>query len=83
VDDGIEIEDESLEALETLRGIGDDLAALQRMAKRLKTIRKALIRSVWDQNGLTLREAAQVFGVPKSTLQDWAHSGGWQGGRGR
>ena len=83
MDNAPEIDDDCLEALETLRDISTDLDNLARLTRNLKKVRKALVRSVWDQNGLTLREAAQVFGIPKSTLQDWATKGDWLGGRGR
>ena len=50
---------------------------LTAMQKRMREVRKGIIRVLWDHNGLTLRDAAVVFKVPKSTLHDWAQKGEW------
>ena len=73
---------EYLDIIDTLDAVADDLRSLAKATKRLREARKLLIRSFWDQNAMTVREASIVFGVPKSTLQDWAKQGGWESARG-
>lgn len=63
--------------LDDLEAVERELSVLTAMQKRMREVRKGIIRVLWDHNGLTLRDAAVVFKVPKSTLHDWAQKGNW------
>lgn len=77
-------QDEALESDAGLRELMDrigeirtDLAAVNKLRRDLQQTQKWLIRHAWRHCGYTLREAARIFGVPKTTLQRWATIGEW------
>ena len=54
-----------------------DLAAVNKIRRNLAETQRTVIRWLWEEHGWTHREAAAVFGIPKSTLQRWATLGEW------
>lgn len=66
--------------MDRLAAIDADLAAIDSVREHLASLRKTVIRWVWESEGWTVREAAEVFGIPKSTLNRWASSEDWSAG---
>lgn len=49
-----------------------DIEDLTNIAARLKLMQRSIIKWYCQVEGGTVREVAQLFGVPKSTLHNWA-----------
>lgn len=58
--------------------VSDDLEHSRAMAERMALMHRSLVKWYVLIEGGTIREVADLFGVPKSTLHRWAsEDGGW------
>ena len=72
----ITLQPEELVALS--QEISSDLEGITAMADRLKLMQRSIVKWYCMLEGGTVREVAELFGIPKSTLHNWAaQDGGW------